>query len=168
MSTTQRFIVLTPFVEKTVVEKMLQLFQLSAQVVELPEGIAVVATRIAPEFTDWDIAELLGEDSGEEAIADLAAEAIQAAETALDLEEILAQIPSDYTLLALGKYFSTLSPYGIVHIQADLGNDIGGEIGVSGLVKAQQLQAGKVSAEIPAGLLLNTLSQELEDLVLGN
>lgn len=68
---------------------------------------------------------------------------------------------------AVAAVFSGLSPYGVVLFQAELGDDVGGEDGVSGLVNAQRVNAGKVGEEISAGLLLNSLDPKLEDIVLG-
>ncbi|MDD7465162.1 MAG: hypothetical protein PUK59_02845 [Actinomycetaceae bacterium] len=68
---------------------------------------------------------------------------------------------------AVAATFSRLSPYGVVLFQAELGEDVGGEDGVSGLVSAQRVLGGKAGEELHAGLLLNSLDPKLEDLVLG-
>ncbi|MFP7696852.1 hypothetical protein [Trueperella sp. LYQ143] len=63
---------------------------------------------------------------------------------------------------------SQLSRYGVVLFSADLGDDVGGESGVSGMVRAQRYLAGHSDEEMPAGVLLSVLDPYIEELIIGS
>ena len=154
MSTKKRYVILTPYPEALILAGVAALHELEATILATPNGAVLVRDLPAPEYTDWDISELLG--GGDEAVSAGAKEG----------EASTASVSDDP--IAVAKIFSRLSAYGVVLFQAELGDGVGGEEGVSGLVRAQRVVRGELGEEIPAGLIINTLDDELEALVLGS
>lgn len=152
MASLQRTVILTPFANKEVISKIIEIRKLAAKVVLTPAGVAVVAEQETPQFDDWDISELLGFEETAEAVNP---ESTQAAET-----------ESSYSIQDLARDLSKRTEYGVVYFSADLGDDVGGESGVSGIVKAQRVLGGEFGEELPSGLLLNSLPDELESLII--
>lgn len=72
----RRFVVLTPFQQPEVVAGILRLRELAAQVIGTDSGVCVVHEVAKPEFTDWDIAELLGDAPQELAAEELMTQTI--------------------------------------------------------------------------------------------
>ncbi|MCI5825138.1 MAG: hypothetical protein MR006_00510 [Arcanobacterium sp.] len=181
MSSRKRYVVLTPFAQTEVVAGVAALHGIEADVVATQSGAVLVRDVPVPTFDDWDISELLGVAASDsaEALSSAAAEASEklAGAGALQGDTGVREEPSqqadldqqvdDTDPFAVAAVFSRLSPYGVVLFQAELGDDVGGEDGVSGLVSAQRVIGGKAGEELHAGLLLNSLDPELEDLVLG-
>lgn len=152
MASLQRTVILTPFANKEVISKIIEIRKLAAKVVLTPAGVAVVAEQEAPQFDDWDISELLGVDDETESVR-------------TDLEHS-AETDSSYSIQDLARDLSKRTEYGVVYFSADLGDEVGGESGVSGIVKAQRVLGGEFGEELPSGLLLNTLPDALESLII--
>lgn len=210
MSTARkRYVILTPFDDPLAVAGVAALHGIAADVASTGAGVVVVHDLPVKEYTDWDIAELLGssdelgnelggelgdelgsepdDELGDERVADApsrpavnaaAGEVTESAASprdgenspatsapAVDSVTSAADITDDP--IAAAKVFSQLTAYGVILFQAELGDGVGGEEGVSGLVRAQRVLRGKLGEEIPAGLLINTLSPDIEQLVLG-
>ncbi|QOR46799.1 hypothetical protein INS90_05710 [Trueperella pecoris] len=146
MNSRRRFVVLTPFSQPEVVAGILRLRGIDAHVVATESGVCVVREVMKREFADWDIAELLG---GEPEPVD------EPADPSDDPENIVGPL-------------SELSAYGVVLITAELGDDVGGEAGVSGLVSAVRYVHGERGEEVQAGIMLNMLDSLVERLVIGS
>ncbi|MDP9805599.1 hypothetical protein J2S70_000181 [Trueperella bonasi] len=141
-----RYVVLTPFARPEIVAGTLRLRGIEAHVIGTKSGVCVVRDVKKPEFSDWDIAELLGgEPEGQTETED----------------------PSDNPDNIAGP-LSELSNYGVVLLSAELGDDVGGESGVSGVVTAVRYLSGKRSEEVQAGLLLNAVDLKVEQLIVGD
>lgn len=138
----RRFVVLTPFQQPEVVAGILRLRELAAQVIGTDSGVCVVHEVAKPDFTDWDIAELLGDAPQE-----------LAAEGADDPDNLAGPL-------------SALSAYGVVLLTAELGDDVGSESGLSGMVTGVRYLNGKRDEEVQAGILLNMLDPKVESLVI--
>ncbi|VEI14122.1 hypothetical protein [Trueperella bialowiezensis] len=141
----RRYVVLTPFPNPQVVAGVLRLRGIDAHVIATKSGVCVVRETSKPEFTDWDIAELFGEQP----------------------ESADSSDPSDDPANIAGP-LSQLSNYGVVLLTAEIGDDVGAEVGVSGLVTAVRYVGGERGDEVAAGMLLNTVDSKVESLVLGD
>lgn len=149
MSSTRRYVILTPFDKADVVAAVLKLRNIHADVVATASGACVVRELPAVEFDDWDISELLaGGSSGAD-------------------EGTGESDPSDDPDHVAGL-LSKLSKYGVVLLTAEIGEDVGLEAGTSGLVQAVRVQNGRRTEDIPAGLVLNTVDPVIESLILGS
>ncbi|MDY5585512.1 MAG: hypothetical protein SPG61_06985 [Arcanobacterium sp.] len=158
MASLQRIVILTPFGNPEIISKIIEIRKLAARTIVTSAGVAVVFEQETPEFTDWDIAELLGFND-----ADSAENTTLAENTAANSETA----PEDeYSIQDLARDLSKRTEYGVVYFSADLGDEVGGESGVSGIVKAQRVLSGEFGEELPSGLLLNTLPDELETLII--
>lgn len=155
MNSHKRYVVLTPFDKAEVVAGIARIRGIEADVVSTGSGVALVRDIPVPEFTDWDIAELLGD------IEDAAGNEAPVPQSSPN-SDIDADNPR-----AVAAVFSELSPYGVVLLEVELGDDVGGEDGVSGVVHAQRVIAGKPGEVLPAGLILNSLDPKIEALILG-
>lgn len=155
MSSTRRYVILTPFDKADVVAAVLKLRNIHADVVATASGACVVRELPAVEFDDWDISELLG--STTEATGELPEPDRAPGESD----------PSDDADHVAGL-LSKLSKYGVVLLTAEIGEDVGLEAGTSGLVQAVRVQNGKRTEDIPAGLVLNTVDPVIESLILGS
>lgn len=121
------------------------------------------------EYDDWDISELLGEVPASDIddvpeLVDEPADAPSDAEPG-QTEESGPELDSDDPH-AVAQALARLSKTGVVLLQAELGEDVGDEAGVSGQVSAHTYAGGKVS-DTPAGLIVATGPQILEDLLIG-
>lgn len=141
----RRYVVLTPFARPEIVAGTLRLRGLEAYVVGTKSGVCVVRDVDKPTFTDWDIAELLGGEP------DVAPE---------------QENPSDNPDNIAGP-LSELSDYGVVVLTAELGDDVGGEAGVSGMVTAVRYLKGERGEDVQAGTLLNVVDPKVEHLIIG-
>ncbi|MDP9801736.1 hypothetical protein J2S49_001812 [Arcanobacterium wilhelmae] len=139
----KRHVILTPFAEAQVVAAVLAMRGVEAFAVPSSAGVLVVVDEDAAEFGEWDISELLGEDP----------------ESAEGREPTAAE--------AAASALSELSDYGVVVMVAELGDDVGSEPGVSGMVKAHRVNAGERGEDLSAGQLINNLPDEVEDLLIG-
>lgn len=158
MSSRNRYVVLTPFPKAEVVAAILRLRKVAARVVPTGSGACVVWEVAAPTFTDWDISELLG--PGAESTE-------KSAETDTDALRPEEQELSAATPETVAGPLSELSKYGVVLFSAQLGEDVGGEAGVSGMVQAVRFLGGERGEEIPAGIALNAVDPLVESLVIG-
>ncbi|UNX56003.1 hypothetical protein MF406_07230 [Georgenia sp. TF02-10] len=108
----------------------------------LPSASGAVATLEVPApaaAADWDVSELLGGDEGG---------------FPPQAEELAATL-------------SRLARAGVVLVVADLATDVGIESGLSGHVSARRYVAGEPAGDVPAGLLVASADQVVEDLILG-
>lgn len=144
---TRRYVILTPFAKTSVLAGICKLHGLDVWVVP-GEGAMVVRDLPVKEFDDWDISELLGEAAEKE--TDQEAEDQEPADNAHEVARQLAQLARE----------------GVVLLQSELGDDVGDEAGVSGQVTAHAYVGDKV-ADTPAGLVVATGPQVLEDLLIG-
>ncbi|ADH92691.1 hypothetical protein EBF03_04820 [Arcanobacterium haemolyticum] len=144
MNSARRYIILTTFEHPHIVAAVLSLRGITASVVPTEYGAVVVRDIPVKEFDDWDISELLGETSGND-------DSIE---------------PSDQPEL-VAALLSELSPYGVVLMVAELGDDVGAEAGTSGIVSGVRYMNGERGEEIPGGLLLNAVDPLVEYLILG-
>ncbi|QRV01472.1 hypothetical protein JTE88_04995 [Arcanobacterium phocisimile] len=157
MNSARRYLVLTPFNHTKMIAAVSKLRGIEAVAVSTSSGVALVRELPVPEFADWDISELLGSSPAPE---------IDTLDGSGDTPESEPTELSDSPEL-VASLFSELSPYGVVLITADLGDDIGTESGTSGMVNAVRFLNGRRGEDIPAGLLLNSLDPIIEALILG-
>ncbi len=68
---------------------------------------------------------------------------------------------------AVARALAKLSRAGVLVLTAELGEDVGNEEGVSGLVTAQVVDSSGFTSDTPAGLIVATGEQILEDLLIG-
>ncbi len=158
MDTQKRFLVLTPFERPEVLWAMLNLRGITADVVSTRSGSAVVGSEKAKVYDDWDISELLGAE--EPAAPDAAGDP-----GAPQQDQSFAEAPSGSRIAA---YVSKFSPVGVVLLTAQLGEDVGNEAGVSGMVHGCRYLNGKIGEEVCAGMVLNFLDPLIEALLLGH
>ena len=149
MSSRKRYVVLTPFDNPLVIASLLLLHNVKADVASTGSGVAVIGELESKQFDDWDISELLG---GETPVPE--------ADSKEDAD--INQDPAE-----IARVFANLSNYGVVLFVAELGDDVGGEAGVSGLVTAQRFVKDRTPEELSSGLLLNSLDPKIEGFVLG-
>ncbi|MCI7551127.1 MAG: hypothetical protein MSS97_02165 [Arcanobacterium sp.] len=183
MNSRKRYVILTPFERTDIVAGILKLRAVDADVADSPSGALVLKEIADPTFDDWDIAELLGFDDSGSADNSSDAPSTGASGTALGNEHSESSsgsggasgedphsddVPIDSNKPEqIAVELSKLTPYGVVLFRADLGDDVGGEDGVSGLIHAQRYVRGEAGDEISAGMLLGGLDDVVEDLVLG-
>lgn len=156
----RRYLILTPFAQAEVVAAILKIRKISAAVFPSASGVLVGKDLPAVQFKDWDISELLGEmpaEQSEQATSAAKPENASAPDSAVSRAE-----DPEY----IGALLSKLSPYGVILLRAELGKDIGGEVGVAGVISAQRIIAGEKGEEIAPGLLLGTLDPKIEDLLI--
>ncbi|MGV9182589.1 hypothetical protein [Arcanobacterium canis] len=137
----KRCVILTPFAEKEIVAAVLAMRGVAAYVIPSDAGVLVALDEATEEFHDWDISELLGDSDTNKK----------------------EPTPTEYAAGAL----SVLTDYGVVVMEVSLGDDVGSEPGVSGLVKAHRVQSGERGEDLHAGQLINALPDEIEDLLIG-
>lgn len=168
MSSRKRYVVLTPFPKAEVVAAVLKLRGVDARVVGTSSGATVVWQEDAPEFDDWDISELLGDDLTPPAAdsAPNAGESESAEPATTDVDPASTESPNSSADAVAGP-LSELSQYGVILFSADLGEDVAGEAGVSGMVKSVRYLNGKRGEEISAGMTLNVVDPLVEQLVIG-
>lgn len=188
MSNRRRYVIMTPFAKPDVVAGICQIHGADVWVVPSTTGALIVRDLPVKEFDDWDIAELLGDDPeagdsktsapGASAEADPRAGA-GSAEMASpeadesDEQEVTRLDPGEEGNVdaddgkQLAARIAALSRAGSVLLMAELGEDVGAEAGVSGLVTAFQIAPTGVAEETPAGLIVASADQLLEDLLIG-
>ena len=129
-------VVMTPLNRADGLAGMCALMGLDCTVVPSSSG-AFAVKRFVSAHSDWDVAELLGGSDSEPAEA----------------AELAAQL-------------SRLSRTGAVLMTADLATDVGIESGLSGTITARHFTNGQPGEEASAGLLLASMDQVVEDLLL--
>lgn len=130
-------VVMTPLNRADGLAGMCALMDLDCTVVPSSSG-AFAVKQFVLTHSDWDMAELLGGSDAEPA------EAV----------ELAAQL-------------SRLSRAGVVLMTADLATDVGIESGLSGTITARHFTNGQPGEEASAGLLLASMDQVVEDVLLG-
>ena len=130
-------VVMTPLNRADGLAGMCSLMDLDCTVVPSSSG-AFAVKRFVSAHSDWDVAELLGGSDSEPAEA----------------AELAAQL-------------SRLSRAGAVLMTADLATDVGIESGLSGTITARHFANGQPGEEASAGLLLASMDQVVEDVLLG-
>lgn len=130
-------VVMTPLNRADGLAGMCSLLDLDCTVVPSSSG-AFAVKQFVSAHSDWDVAELLGGSDSEPAEA----------------AELAAQL-------------SRLSRAGAVLMTADLATDVGIESGLSGTITARHFTNGQPGEEASAGLLLASMDQVVEDILLG-
>ncbi len=130
-------VVITPLNRADGLAGMCALMDLDCTVVPSSSG-AFAVKQFVSAHSDWDVAELLGGSDSEPAEA----------------AELAAQL-------------SRLSRAGAVLMTADLATDVGIESGLSGTITARHFTNGQPGEEASAGLLLASMDQVVEDVLLG-
>ena len=130
-------VVMTPLNRADALAGMCSLMDLDCTVVPSSSG-AFAVKQFVSAHSDWDVAELLGGSDSEPAEA----------------AELAAQL-------------SRLSRAGAVLMTADLATDVGIESGLSGTITARHFTNGQPGEEASAGLLLASMDQVVEDVLLG-
>lgn len=130
-------VVLTPLASADALAAMCAMSDLECTVVPARSGAFAVKEFVSPH-AEWDVSELLGGADTEPA-------------EAADLASAL----------------SRLSRAGVVLLTADLATDVGIESGLSGTITARRYVDGKAGEDAAAGLLLASVDQEVEDVLLG-
>ena len=130
-------VVMTPLNRADGLAGMCSLLDLDCTVVPSSSG-AFAVKQFVSAHSDWDVAELLGGSDSEPAEA----------------AELAAQL-------------SRLSRAGAVLMTADLATDVGIESGLSGTITARHFTNGQPGEETSAGLLLASMDQVVEDVLLG-
>ena len=130
-------VVMTPLNRADGLAGMCSLMDLDCTVVPSSSG-AFAVKRFVSAHSDWDVAELLGGSDSEPAEA----------------AELAAQL-------------SRLSRAGAVLMTADLATDVGIESGLSGTITARHFANAQPGEEASAGLLLASMDQVVEDVLLG-
>lgn len=130
-------VVLTPIASADALAALCAMSELACWVVPASTG-AVAVKELVSIHAEWDVSELLdGADS----------EPAEAAE--------------------LAGMLSRLSRAGVVLVTADLATDVGIESGLSGTMTARRYAGGEAGEEVSAGLILASMDQVVEDLLLG-
>lgn len=130
-------VVITPVASAEVLASLCAMRGLECTVVPATSG-AVAVKQFVSAHSQWDVAELLGGADSEPA---------EAAELAANL--------------------SMLSRAGVILMTADLATDVGIETGLSGTITARRYVGGQAGEEASAGLVLGSLDQVVEDVLLG-
>ena len=130
-------VVMTPLNRADALAGMCSLMDLDCTVVPSSSG-AFAVKQFVSAHADWDVAELLGGSDSEPAEA----------------AELAAQL-------------SRLSRAGAILMTADLATDVGIESGLSGTITARHFTNGQPGEEASAGLLLASMDQVVEDVLLG-
>lgn len=193
----RRYVIMTPFHKPEVLAGICKLHDLDVWVVPADDGALVVRDLPVKEYDDWDIAELLGDapseaapdhapqdaspagggDRAPSAEEDTEAPAAQGTGntgtvgegTADDVEahgSDSAEIDANDGV-AVARELAKLSRAGVVLLTAELGDDVGQEAGVSGMVTGMSILSSGESKDVPAGILVATAPQILEDLLIG-
>lgn len=144
MTKIKRYVILTPFARAEVLAGIAALQKLDVYVVLSKSGALLVRDMEVPQYDEWDIRNITGPDEMDAESGD----------------------PSD-NAPGIAAFLSRLTPYGVVLIDVDLGDEGGFEAGVSGLVRARRFVGGEPGEEIPGGQLLNALDPAVERVVLG-
>ena len=130
-------VVLTPLASAEALATLCAMSDLDCVVVPARSG-AFAVKELVSAHAEWDVSELLGGADTEPA---------EAAE--------------------LASALSRLSRAGVVLFTADLATDVGIESGLSGTITARRYADGEAGEEASAGLLLASVDQEAEDVLLG-
>ena len=130
-------VVLTPLASAEALAALCAMSELDCTVVPARSG-AFAVKEFVSAHVEWDVSELLGGAETEPA---------EAAELASTL--------------------SRLSRAGVVLLTADLATDVGIESGLSGTITARRYTNGDAGEDAAAGLLLASVDQEVEDVLLG-
>ncbi|MFC7405386.1 hypothetical protein [Georgenia alba] len=135
-------LVLTPVASAPALAGLCAIAGIDVDVVPSSSG-AVAALEIVPEkkpdSDEWDISELVGgEDGGFPPAA----------------EELAANL-------------SRLTRAGVVLVVGDLATDVGIETGLSGHLSARRYAGGQPEEDVPAGLILASADEVVEELILG-
>ena len=130
-------VVLPPLASADALAAMCAMSDLECTVVPARSG-AFAVKEFVSAHAEWDVSELLGGADTEPA-------------EAADLASAL----------------SRLSRAGVVLLTADLATDVGIESGLSGTITARRYVDGKAGEDAAAGLLLASVDQEVEDVLLG-
>lgn len=130
-------VVLTPLASASALAALCAMSDLDCTIVPARSG-AIAVKEFVSAHAEWDVAELLGGVETEPA---------EAAE--------------------LAKALSRLSRGGVVLMTADLATDVGIESGLSGTITARRYTGGEAGEDAAAGLLLASMDQEVEDVLLG-
>ena len=130
-------VVLTPLASAEALAALCAMSELDCTVVPARSG-AFAVKEFVSAHVEWDVSELLGGAETEPA---------EAAELASTL--------------------SRLSRAGVVLLTADLATDVGIESGLSGTITARRYTGGEAGEDAAAGLLLASMDQEVEDVLLG-
>lgn len=156
MSSSKRYVIVTPFTKADVLAGICKIQGLDVWIVPSKQGAMVVHDLPVPVFDDWDISELLGGSAKP-------AEDEQSEEPAADTSTLSAD---DHEGVA--KALARLSRAGVILLTSELGEDVGHEEGVSGLVTALVYDSNGTASDTPAGLIVATGEDILEDLLLGH
>ena len=130
-------VVLTPLAGADALASLCAMSDLDCTVVPSRSG-AFAVKEFVSAHVEWDVSELLGGADTEPA---------EAAE--------------------LASALSRLSRAGVVLMTADLATDVGIESGLSGTITARRYTNGRAGEDAAAGLLLASMDQEVEDVLLG-
>ena len=130
-------VVLTPLASAEALASLCAMSDLDCTVVPSRSG-AFAVKEFVSAHAEWDVSELLGGADTEPA---------EAAE--------------------LASALSRLSRAGVVLMTADLATDVGIESGLSGTITARGYVGGQAGQDAAAGLLLASMDQEVEDVLLG-
>ena len=130
-------VVLTPLASAEALASLCAMSDLECTVVPSRSG-AFAVKEFVSAHAEWDVSELLGGADTEPA---------EAAE--------------------LASALSRLSRAGVVLMTADLATDVGIESGLSGTITARRYTDGEAGEDAAAGLLLASMDQEVEDVLLG-
>lgn len=130
-------VVLTPLASAEALASLCAMSDLDCTVVPSRSG-AFAVKEFVSAHAEWDVSELLGGADTEPA---------EAAE--------------------LASALSRLSRAGVVLMTADLATDVGIESGLSGTITARRYTGGEAGEDAAAGLLLASMDQEVEDVLLG-
>lgn len=130
-------VVLTPLASSEALAQLCAMSDLDCTVVPADSG-AFAVKEFVSAHSEWDVDELLGGADSEPA---------EAAE--------------------LASALSRLSRAGVVLMTADLATDVGIESGLSGTITARRYVGGQAGEEASSGLLLASMDQVVEDVLLG-
>lgn len=161
----QRYLVLTPFAEADILRKVLQIRKLNANVAATSSGAIVYRDLPAKSYQDWDISELLG--TAGDSVDDSAHS--QSNELNADFRmqpDAMFTTQTSQDPVFVARVISYFSEYGVLLFTVELGEDIGGEAGVSGIVHVQRVVNGKITEELPPGMVLSMLDSQIEDILI--
>ena len=130
-------VVITPLTNAEALAALCAMRGLECTVVPAASG-AFAVKQFVSAHSEWDVAELLGGADSEPA---------EAAALAADL--------------------SMISRAGVILMTADLATDVGIETGLSGTITARRYVSGQAGEDASAGLLLGSMDQVVEDVLLG-
>ncbi|MDR6938910.1 hypothetical protein [Arcanobacterium hippocoleae] len=165
MESFRRYLILTPFADAAVVSRILELRKLHAAVVDTDSGVLVYRDLPPKKYDDWDISEILGGSDTGTSQADPKV-AFAPDSPVIDFQNLEFTAESERDPVLVAKFLSQLSQYGVVLFTVELGDDVGGEAGVSGLVHATRVVAGQMQEELAPGLTLAVLDPKVEELLI--